>query len=124
MIGNAAALAQSEDWAALIADAKERGCFVTMDSPNVKNLLASRSSNTILPNKSPGLLRVPRPPLNHTNRTEEIKIPSENKSNVVIKEHTEKLDHVAGIGESSVDDTKDNRVSSDVAHHVSVQIEW
>lgn len=49
VIGNAAALAQSEDWAALIADAKERGCFVTMASSQVKKLLASQNISSALP---------------------------------------------------------------------------
>lgn len=31
-MGNANALIQSDDWAALIADAKERKCFMDMDS--------------------------------------------------------------------------------------------
>ena len=128
VIGNAAALAQSEDWAALIADAKERGCFVTMNSPNVKNLLASRSTNTpLLLSKGPGLLKVPRPPPSHMSRADEIKIPSENQSNIVIKENAEKLDTTlnVGVGEDSlIDDTKDSRISSDVANRVSVQTEW
>ena len=59
VIGNAAALMQSEDWAALIADAKERGCFVTMNSSHVKNLLASQNINRALPStKDSGLLGV------------------------------------------------------------------
>ncbi|KAL3681980.1 hypothetical protein R1sor_000002 [Riccia sorocarpa] len=39
VIGNAAALVQSEDWAALIADAKARGCFVDTAASISKGLL-------------------------------------------------------------------------------------
>ena len=53
---------QSEDWAALIADAKDRGCFVTMNSSHVKNLLASQNINRALPStKDSGLLRDSKP---------------------------------------------------------------
>ena len=80
-----------------------------MNSPNVKNLLASRSTNTpLLSSKGPGLLKVPRPPPSHMNRVEEIKMPSENQSNIVIKEHAEKPDTTlnVGVGEDSlIDDT-------------------
>lgn len=71
VVGNAAALVQSEDWAALIADAKERGCFVSMTSHAVKGLLATQSNNTaaVPATKAPGILKAPRP-LNHTIRTE------------------------------------------------------
>lgn len=63
VVGNAAALVQSEDWAALIADAKERGCFVSMTASAVKNLLAStRTTITTAPSRASGLLRAPRPP--------------------------------------------------------------
>ncbi|MCO5552817.1 hypothetical protein L7F22_006334 [Adiantum nelumboides] len=71
VVGNAAALVQSEDWAALIADAKERGCFVSMTSPSVKGLLGVQSNITaaVSATKAPGILKAPRP-LNHITRTE------------------------------------------------------
>ncbi|XP_044474856.1 probable helicase MAGATAMA 3 isoform X2 [Mangifera indica] len=43
VMGNANALTQSDDWAALIADAKTRGCYVDMDSLP-KEFLASLSA--------------------------------------------------------------------------------
>jgi hypothetical protein len=39
VIGNASALVQSEDWAALLADAKERGCFVSSATCITRGLL-------------------------------------------------------------------------------------
>lgn len=52
VMGNASALMQSEDWAALIADARERNCYLDMDSlpkefprdPIPKELLGPRAS--------------------------------------------------------------------------------
>jgi senataxin len=39
VIGNASALVQSEDWAALLADAKDRGCFVSSATCITRGLL-------------------------------------------------------------------------------------
>lgn len=39
VIGNASALTQSEDWAALLADAKDRGCFISSTTCIQRGLL-------------------------------------------------------------------------------------
>lgn len=46
VVGNANALMQSDDWAALIGDAKSRKCFVDMDSIPKELLVMKGSSNT------------------------------------------------------------------------------
>lgn len=56
-MGNANALVQSEDWAALIADAKARNCYMDMDSLP-KDFLASKGPPyTPLPGKVPPNMR-------------------------------------------------------------------
>lgn len=61
MIGNASALTQSEDWAALLADAKERGCFVSSTTCIQRGLLPeSVMGSSGAPLGSSGLLH-PRP---------------------------------------------------------------
>ncbi|KAM0852295.1 hypothetical protein ACQ4PT_051853 [Festuca glaucescens] len=46
VVGNANALVQSEDWAALVADAKARKCFIDLDSIPKDFLAMKVSSNT------------------------------------------------------------------------------
>uniref|UniRef100_A0A452Y831 Uncharacterized protein n=1 Tax=Aegilops tauschii subsp. strangulata TaxID=200361 RepID=A0A452Y831_AEGTS len=46
VVGNASALMQSEDWAALVADAKARKCFMDLDSIPKDFLAMKISSNT------------------------------------------------------------------------------
>ncbi|KAG6543891.1 hypothetical protein Mapa_014731 [Marchantia paleacea] len=55
VIGNATALLQSEDWAALLADAKTRGCFVETGTSISRGLLAEPSG--VLTAPQAGLLR-------------------------------------------------------------------
>ena len=50
-MGNANALMQSEDWAALITDAKARNCYLNMDSLPKDFLIPKGSSYTPLPGK-------------------------------------------------------------------------
>lgn len=58
MIGNASALAQSEDWAALLADAKDRRCFVSSTTCIQRGLLPEPVAGP--PMGSSGILH-PRP---------------------------------------------------------------
>lgn len=61
VIGNASALIQSEDWAALLADAKDRGCFVSSTTCIQRGLLPEPVMGPSgAPLGSPGLLH-PRP---------------------------------------------------------------
>ncbi|KAH7283286.1 hypothetical protein KP509_35G070300 [Ceratopteris richardii] len=71
IVGNAGALVQSEDWAALISDAKQRGCFVTMSSSAIKglNVLQNNNIGPVSASKGPGILKAPRP-INHVIRSE------------------------------------------------------
>lgn len=50
-MGNAGALVQSDDWAALIADAKSRNCYMDMDSLPKDFVLSKGPSYTPLPGK-------------------------------------------------------------------------
>lgn len=50
-MGNANALMQSEDWAALITDAKARNCYLNMDSLPKDFLIPKGPSYTPLPGK-------------------------------------------------------------------------
>ncbi|PKI48763.1 hypothetical protein CRG98_030845 [Punica granatum] len=52
ILGNANALGQSDDWAALIADAKERNCYMDMDSVPKDFLVSKGPAYTPLPGKS------------------------------------------------------------------------
>lgn len=60
VIGNASALTQSEDWAALLADAKDRGCFVSSTTCIQRGLLPEPAVGPLGALGSPGLLH-PRP---------------------------------------------------------------
>ncbi|XP_006829844.3 uncharacterized protein LOC18425215 [Amborella trichopoda] len=61
VMGNAAALIQSEDWAALIADAKGRGCFVDMESiPKEFTISKPPIYNPMPNNRFPVNSRMPR----------------------------------------------------------------
>ncbi|KAJ7959043.1 p-loop containing nucleoside triphosphate hydrolase superfamily protein [Quillaja saponaria] len=51
VMGNANALVQSDDWAALIADAKTRNCYMNMDSLPKDFLVAKGPAYTPLPGK-------------------------------------------------------------------------
>lgn len=52
-MGNANALVQSDDWAALIADAKSRNCYMDMDSLPKDFLVTTKGpAYTPLPGKS------------------------------------------------------------------------
>ncbi|XP_072990677.1 uncharacterized protein [Typha latifolia] len=52
VVGNANALMKSDDWAALIADAKSRNCFTDMDSIPKEFLVMKGSSSTPVKNSS------------------------------------------------------------------------
>ncbi|KAG9451589.1 hypothetical protein H6P81_011554 [Aristolochia fimbriata] len=56
VMGNATALVQSDDWAALISDAKMRNCFVDMDSIP-KEFFGPKSSSGYTPVKGPSSIR-------------------------------------------------------------------
>jgi hypothetical protein len=61
VIGNASALTQSEDWAALLADAKERGCFINSTTCIQRGLLPEPALGPLgAPLGSPSFLH-PRP---------------------------------------------------------------
>ncbi|KAK7294428.1 hypothetical protein RJT34_17317 [Clitoria ternatea] len=57
VMGNANALVQSEDWAALIADAKSRNCYMDMDTLPKDFLVSKGPSYTPLPGKGPSNMR-------------------------------------------------------------------
>lgn len=56
VMGNANALMQSDDWAALISDARARNCFVSMDSIP-KDFLVPKASAYPLPGKASSNIR-------------------------------------------------------------------
>ncbi|XP_068637140.1 probable helicase MAGATAMA 3 isoform X1 [Aristolochia californica] len=56
VMGNANALVQSDDWAALISDAKVRNCFVDMDSIP-KEFFGPKASSGYTPMKGPSSMR-------------------------------------------------------------------
>ncbi|XP_077213886.1 uncharacterized protein LOC143848744 isoform X3 [Tasmannia lanceolata] len=58
VMGNANALMQSDDWAALILDAKARDCYVAMDSIPKEFLVPKASIYTPLPGKSSRVMRM------------------------------------------------------------------
>ncbi|XP_077224944.1 putative helicase MAGATAMA 3 [Tasmannia lanceolata] len=60
VIGNGNTLMQSDDWAALILDAKARNCFVDMDSIPKDFLVPKASVYTPLPGKSSSNMKVTR----------------------------------------------------------------
>lgn len=51
-MGNANALVQSDDWAAIIADAKARNCYMDMDAVPKDFLVSKGPAYTPLPGKS------------------------------------------------------------------------
>ncbi|CAJ2663447.1 unnamed protein product [Trifolium pratense] len=57
VMGNANALIQSEDWAALIADARSRNCYMDMDSLPKDFLVTKGPVYTPLPGKAPTNMR-------------------------------------------------------------------
>lgn len=56
VMGNANALIQSDDWAALISDAKSRNCYLDMDSIP-KEFLVPKVSYTPVPSKTSSNMR-------------------------------------------------------------------
>eukprot|EP00250_Pteridium_aquilinum_P020444 c24814_g2_i2 orf=471-4703(+) len=129
VVGNAAALVQSEDWAALIADAKERGCFISMTSASVKGLLASQNHNTaaVPPTKAPGLLKAPPSrAFNHIIRTDKPEtglqsvLPPDVAHQNNATEDTEKLAVLCNVSaQEPVDDARDNVGSAEPSQSVS-----
>ncbi|KAK9162944.1 hypothetical protein Syun_003846 [Stephania yunnanensis] len=57
VMGNANALMQSDDWAALITDAKARNCYLDMESLPKEFLVTKGSTFTPLPGKSSSTMR-------------------------------------------------------------------
>lgn len=56
-MGNANALVQSDDWAALIADAKSRNCYMDMDTLPKEFLVSKGPVYTPLPGKASSNMR-------------------------------------------------------------------
>lgn len=56
-MGNASALVQSEDWAALISDAKSRNCYMDMDSLPKDFLVTKGPVYTPMPGKASSNMR-------------------------------------------------------------------
>lgn len=56
-MGNANALSQNEDWAALIADAKTRNCYMDMESLPKEFLASKGPAYTPLPGKASSNMR-------------------------------------------------------------------
>jgi len=50
-MGNANALMQSDDWAALIADAKARNCYMDMESLPKEFLISKGPANSAFPSR-------------------------------------------------------------------------
>nr|XP_012574080.2 uncharacterized ATP-dependent helicase C29A10.10c-like isoform X2 [Cicer arietinum] len=76
VMGNANALIQSEDWAALIADARSRNCYMDMDSLPKEFLVTKGPVYTPLPGKAPLNMRGMRPGGPRYNRSMEMHMES------------------------------------------------